>query len=153
LTCGLSGAGLFVLLRHSRSAETRISLFGAGVICPMLISGVLMVPEYSPPSLNEWLIITAYGLLAALANLLMMQASRYAQASHLAPTQYSQMIWGVGLGYGFFADHVDCTTFIGIFLILAAGLWLLLADRPGLAHKVRRWLRLARSIVNGTEAD
>ncbi|CAL4870062.1 Pseudopaline exporter CntI (plasmid) [Asticcacaulis sp. MM231] len=132
MLCGLSGAGLFVLLRHTRDGEKRITLFGAGVLCPMMVSFLLMLPGYTPPDLWEWVIVSGYALLAALANMLMMYASRLSPASHLAPTQYSQMLWGVGLGYVLFGDHVDAWTYVGIGLICFAGLWRFLP---------KRWLR------------
>jgi S-adenosylmethionine uptake transporter len=124
LSCGLCGAGISVLLRVQRNSEKPITLFGAGIIPPMLVCGGLLLMGYTPPSGVQWAQVAGYAVLAALANLIMIFAARLAPASVLAPTQYSQMLWGVGLGYVLFGDRLDGVTFVGIALIVGAGLWL-----------------------------
>lgn len=64
-----------------------------------------------------------YGLLAAVAAVLLMLATQQAPASQVAPTQYSQMLWAVLLGYVIFNDRLDWPMAIGIAIILGAGLF------------------------------
>ncbi|MDC7675494.1 DMT family transporter [Asticcacaulis machinosus] len=129
LTCGFTGAGLSVLLRKVGQTEKPISLFGAGQLFPLVIFALLMIPGFVPPTPMQWVAIAFYATLSAGGNMLLMFASRLSPASQIAPTQYSQMLWGIGLGYVFFHDHIDLITLIGVVLIVGAGLWLFLPKR------------------------
>jgi hypothetical protein len=51
-----------------------------------------------------------------------MKATEFAPAAWVGPTQYSQMIWAVLLGYVFFGDHVDLSTLAGLMLIIGSGM-------------------------------
>jgi len=46
-----------------------------------------------------------------------MWAARQAPAAYIGPTQYSQMIWAVLLGYVLFGDRVDPPMVAGMVLI------------------------------------
>lgn len=44
-------------------------------------------------------LLAGYGLLAGLAAICLMYATRMAPVSVVAPTQYSQMLWAIAFGY------------------------------------------------------
>ena len=56
------------------------------------------------------------------------QAARQAPAAYIGPTQYSQMIWAILLGYVLFGDGVDLPMVAGIVLIVASGLLTLMRE-------------------------
>jgi S-adenosylmethionine uptake transporter len=87
------------------------------------------------------LLLLGYGLLAALASVLLMLATQKAPANHVAPTQYSQMLWAVLLGYVVFHDPLDWPMAIGIAIILGAGLFTFVRE-----EQVTRWWKRARMI-------
>lgn len=128
ISCGLSGAVSMVALRMAGPHEKRISLYGAGVAGPLLIGGLLMLPHFVWPDLTQWWLLAGYGLLAALAGVLLMYATLLAPAARIAPTQYSQMLWAIGFGYWLFGDSLDWPMLIGIALILGAGLFTLVRE-------------------------
>jgi S-adenosylmethionine uptake transporter len=128
ISCGLSGAVSMVALRMAGPHEKRISLYGAGVAGPLLIGGLLMLPHFVWPDLMQWWLLAGYGLLAALAGVLLMYATLLAPAARIAPTQYSQMLWAIGFGYWLFGDSLDWPMLIGIALILGAGLFTLVRE-------------------------
>jgi drug/metabolite transporter (DMT)-like permease len=66
----------------------------------------------------SWLMLAGYGLLAALATILLMYATSYAPAALVGPAQYSQMLWAVLFGYLIFGDAIDLPMVIGIILII-----------------------------------
>lgn len=136
LTCGLSGAISVVALRMAGPHEKRISLYGAGMIGPLLVGGALMLPHFRWPDLQQCWLLAGYGLLAGLAGVLLMYASLLAPANRVAPTQYSQMLWAIGFGYWLFGDGLDWPMLIGIALILGAGLFTLVRE-----EKVTPWWR------------
>ena len=126
---GLSGAVTIVVMRALGGRERPISLYGAGLFGPLLVCGVLMLPGFAWPGALQWACLAGYGLLAALANVLIMLASRRAPASLVAPPQYSQMLWAILFGATLFGDHPDAATFLGAGIIVASGLLTLLREK------------------------
>ena len=79
--------------------------------------------------------------LSAAGGLFLMMATLKAPVNQVAPIQYSQMLWAVFLGYFLFQDTVDGFTWLGIAVILVAGLFTLLREEhiTGWWHR-QRWL-------------
>jgi S-adenosylmethionine uptake transporter len=134
LVCGVFAAASVVALRMAGPHEKRISLYGAGVV-------LMMIPRFVWPNLHEWELLAGYGLLAALAGVLLMYATLIAPANRVAPTQYSQMLWAIGFGYWLFGDKVDWPMLVGIVLILGAGLFTLVRE-----EKVTSWWKRAKMV-------
>ena len=140
IICGLAGAVSMIALRLAGPHEKRVSLFGAGIIGAMLVSGALMLTDFRWPQASQWGLLLGYGLLSALGSVLLMLATRLAPANHVAPTQYSQMLWAVLLGYVVFHDRVDGLMALGIAIILGAGLFTLVRE-----EKVTGWWKRIRT--------
>ncbi|HXS03517.1 MAG TPA: DMT family transporter [Rhodanobacter sp.] len=141
IICGLAGAVSMIALRLAGPHEKRVSLFGAGIIGSMLVSGMLMMADFRWPQPGQWALLLGYGLLSALGSVLLMLATRLAPANHVAPTQYSQMLWAVLLGYLVFHDRLDWPMAVGIAIILGAGLFTFVRE-----DKVTRWWKRMRMI-------
>ncbi len=141
IICGLAGAISMIALRLSGPYEKRITLYGAGMVGSMLLTGVLMLADFRWPTLAQIGLLLGYGLLAALASVLLMLATQKAPANHVAPTQYSQMLWAVLLGYVLFDDRLDWPMAIGIAIILGAGLFTFVRE-----DKVTRWWKRMRMV-------
>jgi S-adenosylmethionine uptake transporter len=141
IICGLSGAISMIALRMAGSHEKRITLYGAGMIGSLLFAGLMMLADFRWPGLVQWLFLLGYGLLAALASVLLMLATQRAPANHVAPTQYSQMLWAVLLGYVLFHDRLDWPMAVGIAIILGAGLFTFVRE-----DKVTRWWKRTRVV-------
>jgi S-adenosylmethionine uptake transporter len=137
ILCGLCAAVSMVALRMAGNEEKRISLYGAGVIGPLVVGGALMLPHFVWPNLEQGFLLAGYGLLAALAGVLLMYATMLAPANRVAPTQYSQMLWAIGFGYWLFGDRLDWTMLLGIVMILGAGLFTLVREE----RKTAWWRR------------
>lgn len=136
IACGMAGAVSMVALRKAGAHEKRISLYGAGVVGPLAIGGVAMLPSFVWPTPQQGWLLAGYGLLAGLAGVLLMLATQRIPASRVAPTQYSQMLWAIGFGYWLFGDALDWPMLVGIVLILGAGLFTLVRE-----EQVTQWWR------------
>ena len=77
------------------------------------------------PTLRQWIFIVLAGLFGVLGQLLMTYSYRYAEASLIAPLDYTNMIMSVTLGYVFFGEVPSTVTWIGAPLVIAAGLLIL----------------------------
>lgn len=86
----------------------------------------LIVPFFwTPPNADHWLMFVIIGAMGAGAHFCMIQAFSKAQASLLAPFNYSKLIWVVILGYLVFGDFPSTDTLIGSAIIAIAGLYVL----------------------------
>lgn len=70
-------------------------------------------------------LMAACGVIAAAGLVLLTQAYRVAEASTVAPFEYTGMIWGVLWGWLFWTDWPDRTAWSGIAIIIGAGLFVL----------------------------
>jgi drug/metabolite transporter (DMT)-like permease len=136
---GFSGAFTVVMLRAFGKTETRLSLYGAGLIGPILGGGLLMLPDFTWPTPMQWVWLMGYGLLMAVANVLVMLASARIPASLVAPAQYSQMIWAIALGYLVFGDGIDAMMALGVAVIILSGLMTFMRER---VRRPRGWRRV-----------
>ncbi len=128
--CALAGAGTVVLLRALGTHERPVSLFGAGLVAPIIVSSVLAAATgLVMPTGREWLLLAGYGMLAAVATVLFQISSRAAPATLVAPTQYSQMLWAIAFGAFVFGDKPDRLTYAGAAVIIASGMFTLFRER------------------------
>jgi drug/metabolite transporter (DMT)-like permease len=86
----------------------------------------LIVPFFwTMPSAHHWVTFLIIGAMGVGAHYCMIQAFSRAQASLLAPFNYSKLIWVTLLGYFVFDDIPALNTLIGGAVIVAAGLYVL----------------------------
>ena len=126
---GLGGAVSVVTFRALGTRENNHSLFGAGMLGGTVICGLLMVPHFVVPDARQGLELLCYGLLAAVAYLLLMRAAFHAPAAQIGPAQYSQMLWAVGLDKLLFGTTLDLFTLTGMVLIVGSGSLTLLRSK------------------------
>jgi drug/metabolite transporter (DMT)-like permease len=69
-----------------------------------------------------WFVIM--GIFAAIASVLFTWAYKSAPSSFVAPFEYTAMIWAVLYGLLFFGDFPDLFSWIGMAIVIAAGLWM-----------------------------
>jgi drug/metabolite transporter (DMT)-like permease len=77
-----------------------------------------------PTPMQAWLIVLA-GLFGVFGQLLMTYSYRYAEASTIAPLDYTSMIMSVLLGYLFFDEIPALSIWLGAPLVVGAGLIIL----------------------------
>ena len=134
----LSAAVSIVIMRGLGPSETRISLYGAGVIGPIAASLLIAAPNLVRPTAAEAGFVLGYGLLSALGTVLLLLASEHAPASQVAPPQYSQMLWAVALDALLFGIGIDLWMIAGSLVIIGSGLFTFERER---VRKPRWWNR------------
>ncbi|MEO0370875.1 MAG: DMT family transporter [Pseudomonadota bacterium] len=78
--------------------------------------------EWNSPTSFDWLLLAIIGCTAATGFFCLAQAYRLAEASVVTPFEYTAMPWAVLWGWVFFSDLPDAATWIGLSMIIAAGL-------------------------------
>ena len=86
----------------------------------------LLAPFFwTPPSADHALMFLIIGAMGAAAHLCIIKAFAHAQASLLAPFNYSKLVWVIILGYLVFGDLPGLDTIVGSAIIVSSGLYVL----------------------------
>jgi S-adenosylmethionine uptake transporter len=105
--------------------ETLLSYGLFGYLAIMIFSAVPMMGHFVLPPLWTFGPLLLSGILAGAGIIVFSLAFRYAPSSVVAPTHYSQILWGLILGYVFFQDFPDIWMCIGSLIVIVCGLWML----------------------------
>jgi drug/metabolite transporter (DMT)-like permease len=90
----------------------------------------LLVPfVWTPPTAIEWGTFIGFGSLGVVAHLCLIKAFGLAQASLLAPFNYSKLVWATAAGYLVFGDLPSLNTLAGCVLIIISGLYIVWRER------------------------
>lgn len=80
-------------------------------------------------SVTQAVLLIASGFCGGLAQILMTAAYRHAEASVVAPFEYTSMILGVIVGYFIFGDVTSTNTLVGGVIVVAAGIFIIWRER------------------------
>lgn len=80
-------------------------------------------------SLTQTALLVSAGMCGGIAQLFMTEAYRHAEASVVAPFEYSSMLLGIAAGYLLFGDLPTVYTLVGGSIVVAAGLFIILRER------------------------
>ena len=126
-----------IILRHVAPRERRVSLVGIQVLYSGLFNGLLMIPLFVAPSLEQLAVFLGIGLLGGTGGLLLISAAKRSPANLVAPVQYSQLIWAIVFGAMFFGEYPDWVAIIGLVIVLSAGLANVLSEKMKIVWKPR----------------
>lgn len=91
---------------------------------------VAAVPSaWVTPTTDHLLLLALCGFVAGTAHFLIIAAYRHAQASMVAPFEYTALVWAALFGLVFYDELPDLVTFGGIALIIGGGLWIIYGER------------------------
>ena len=125
LVSGLGFAGVQLISRYLAVGEDP----GSTLLITALVGAVILTPFglalWQPPTLTALGLLVMIGVLAAIADGLLLRAFRSASASALAPFQYTQILWAGVFGFVVFREIPDAPAFGGAMLILLSGVYLL----------------------------
>lgn len=126
-----------VILRHVAPRERRVSLVGLQVLYSGLFNGILMLPLFVVPTLEQLAVFLGIGLLGGTGGLLIIKAAKITPANLVAPVQYSQLIWAIVFGAAFFGEYPDYVAIIGMIIVLSAGLANVMTEQLKIVWKPR----------------
>jgi len=81
------------------------------------------------PSPTVWALLIGAGFLGGIGQILLTQAYRHAEASMIAPFEYSSMIFAVLLGWSLFDEIPTSTTLLGSAVVIGAGVLIIWRER------------------------
>ena len=119
----LSAAALFAAVHLSTKklagALTGNALIFHANIVAIPLSLVFASPDWVTPAPGHWPVLIAIGLLGTIAHVFMERAYRAADASFIAPTDFSKLLFAALYGWFLFGESSDALTWIGAAIIVA----------------------------------
>ena len=125
-------AGYFTVTKQIQGKVDGITVQGWATLIGTIFLGLVLllgttakidVLSVTFPEPTHWLWLLASALLGTIAYILVPEAFKRAPASLLAPFQYVEIVAATILGYYIFGDFPDAITWLGIAIILGAGLY------------------------------
>ncbi|MET0181769.1 MAG: DMT family transporter, partial [Caulobacterales bacterium] len=87
-----------------------------------IVSGFSLMFAWQTPTLDSLAILALVGVLAGTGQLLMTMAFRQADASALAPFNYTSIVWAAIFGYVAWGETVGMVSLVGILLIVGSSI-------------------------------
>jgi len=138
LGCAVLGAITTTVLRFIAGTEKRTSVIAVVSLYALVLNGLLMLPGFVMPTLAQLGSLMLIGAFGGIGTLMFLAAAKAAPASLIAPTQYSQVVWAIILGGFFYAEYPDTITYLGIAVVVVAGIVNVLSDEAR-ARLLRPW--------------
>jgi S-adenosylmethionine uptake transporter len=121
LLAAFSWALTTLLARSLAKGITTPALMMAGSIGFLAACGIMLPGIGVWPSLRQTLAIAGLGFVGGLGQFLWFEGVRHAEASLLAPLEYSMFAYALFWGYVVFGDWPHARTFFGAAIVLASG--------------------------------
>jgi drug/metabolite transporter (DMT)-like permease len=119
----LSWASTLIMTRMMSGRDPAITTMTYSSIMGVSVLTLLVPLVWVAPSWHEVLFGILIGVASTLGQWIVVLAFRYADASVLAPFQYTQLLWVSILGFLVFGEVPDIWTVIGAIFIVATGLY------------------------------
>lgn len=130
LSACLSSLASIIVRKIGRDERSTVLL-----LYPMManfaVMAAIMPWVYTPMPVEHLGLIGLMAGLAIVGGICMIQAYKDGDAAIVAPMQYSQMIWAAIYGALLFAELPDRTTWIGVGIIIASGIYIVLRESLG----------------------
>ena len=120
--CAVFGATTTTVLRVVAPQEKRVSLIALPALYLIVVNALLMLPTFVMLNWQQFALLAISGSFVGMGHLLLIAATRNAPASQVAPIQYVQIVWAIGLGAYFYAEHPDLLAYCGMAVVVASGL-------------------------------
>ncbi len=117
--------GIYIIItRKLHSTDSPLlTLLLTGVVGAIIASFAVPI-VWINPTLVQWSWLALMGLFACLGHILLIYSLQYADASKLAPFGYFEILPNIVLGYYLFNDFLDLWSFLGLFIIISSGLYI-----------------------------
>lgn len=93
---------------------------------------------WSQPTTSELVALITIGAFAGIAQVLQTEAFASAQVSAIGPFTYSGLIWAALIGWLGFNEIPGTAMFVGGFLIIGSGIWMLRHEKSSEKNKIKQ---------------
>lgn len=114
-----------IALRRLSRTESQAAIVFHFTAVSVLVGAAALPFVWAMPPARDWALLILIGLVGGVGQILITRAFSLAPAVTVSPFQYTQIVWGVALGWLIFADRPDPTVLLGAAVVIASGLYLL----------------------------
>lgn len=126
----LGASGYFVMTRVVAGRDTNsVTQFYCAGVPTLLLAPVAWSVWQTPSTVLDWGLLILLGTLGMLGHSVLTLAHRFAEASVLAPTVYSQIIYITLFSWLFFDSVPTLSTAVGVFIIICSGVYIWSRER------------------------
>ena len=126
LGTGLSYSLYMISTRKLTNSDTPLKTLAFTGLVGLFAMSIFQPFIWIQPTAFEWLLMLAMGFVATAGHFLIILSFRYSEASVLAPFSYWEILTNILIGYYFFDNIPDSWTWVGIFIIIGSGIYILL---------------------------
>lgn len=113
-------------LVHTERTSTIVMWFSLTATAASLLT----IPfGWSPLGTAQAVLLVLAGICGGVAQILMTEAYRHAEASTVAPFEYTSMILGIAVGFLAFGDVPTAYTIVGGLIVVGAGIFIIMRER------------------------
>jgi drug/metabolite transporter (DMT)-like permease len=127
------------VLRRVAPFEKRVTLIAVPLGYIVIVNAILMIPVFRMPTPQEFALLLAIGGLGGVGNVLFIKATQNANASEIAPLQYSQIAFALIFGALFFNEYPDLVAYGGLAVVVLFGILNVLSNET----RIRIFSRLS----------
>ena len=98
-------------------------------LCTILLGLVFKESAWIAPDWKDFGILALAGILGGLGQILVTTSYSYADASVIAPFEYTTMIWALLLGYFMFGDAPTLSVVLGGLIVASTGIFIVWRER------------------------
>ncbi|WP_312666471.1 DMT family transporter [Pantoea sp. CTOTU49201] len=129
IAAALCTAGASIQIRFLNKTEKPGAIAFWFAVMTALTSLFTIVAGWKMPDSRELLLLVGCGLFGGITQILLTLSLRYADASLLAPFDYTTLIWSVLIGFMFLGTLPGINTFAGASLVMAGGLFSVIGEQ------------------------
>jgi len=129
LAAALCNALYWVVTRRITGSAPPLVAAAYAAVFGIIAMPIVMPGGWTIPTLADAALLATMGAIAAAFHLLLVRALDFTRASVLAPFAYAEMINATAIGYFVFGDFPDVWTWVGIAIVIAAGVYISLRER------------------------
>lgn len=115
---------MITIRKMGEAGESSVAIVFWFTVGSAALAGIAAVPVWVWPTPLEWALLAGIGLVSALAQVLMTTAYRTGETTLLAPFEYAGIVWTTALGAFIWAELPDAWDFLGIAVLVAAGIYI-----------------------------
>ena len=124
-----------VAIRRMTGTESNAAIVFYFTLTTVVASGLTLPFAWRQPEGMDWAILVGIGLIGGVGQICLTLSYRYAQASMLAPFDYTAILVALVLGYVFFDEVPAPMVLVGAAVVIIAGLFIIWRER---VRQVRR---------------
>ncbi len=121
--------GVLLIIKRLAATDSAFTITGYMVLLMTPLSLLPAIPVWIWPDARQLGWLVACGMLGTVAQMLMTQSLRLADASAVLPLDFLKVVWGALIGLYLFGELIDGWTWVGAAVIFAGATYLTLGER------------------------